>query len=481
MEPNTGWRYRIVSVFGTSVLVVLSIVLANHPVTQRAFTMVPLLDRLGPTVLTNGSLLMAVLTALPVILVSLMVLFKPRPRRILDTISLTLRRVLRAALALAAIGYFDYTYRLPRTTLVVMTGLLCLTLPAWFVFIRRRPETTTERAVLVGDDPETMGEILDTCDLPVVGYVAPVIRYNTGTERTSRVEFADGGTHLRTRLDEIEYLGGLSRLDECLIERDIDTAILAFERSDRAEFFGALATCYTHGVTAKVHRKHADSVLTTETSVGELIDTDLEPWDWQDRAIKRLFDIGFAFAGLVVLLPVILVIVVGIKLDDGGPLLYGQERTAEFGETFLVYKFRSMVPDAEAGTGAKLSEEDEGGVDSRVTRVGRLLRKTHMDEIPQLWSILAGSMSVVGPRPERPELDDDIETNLLAWRRRWFVKPGLTGLAQINEVTGYEPERKLQYDVKYINEQSFWFDCQIVVRQVWLVLTDLLRTVDPRD
>ncbi|GAA0461369.1 sugar transferase [Halococcus dombrowskii] len=479
MDPNTGWRYRVASSFGASVLVVCAIAVANYPFVQRLVTTIPLLDRLPVTVLSGGALVVAMATALAVLAAALLTLFKPHPRRILDTISLTLRRLFMGALALAAIGYFDYTYRLPRTTLVVTTLLLSVALPAWFVAIRRRPEPTAERAVLVGDDPDAMGELLATTDLPIVGYIAPAIRYDADRNRPS-MGVADGGQALDGRLDEIDHLGGLSRLDDLLIEHDIDTAVLAFERSDRAAFFGALATCYNHGVTAKVHRKHADSVLTSGTGVGELIDTELVPWDWQDRIIKRGFDIAFALAGLVALSPIIIAIAAAIKLDDGGPLFYGQERTAEFGETFQVYKFRSMIPDAEAATGAKLSEEDAGGVDPRVTRIGRLLRRTHLDEIPQLWSIFAGDMSVVGPRPERPELDDDIETNLIEWRRRWFVKPGLTGLAQINEVTGYDPERKLQYDVKYINERSFWFDLQIVVRQVWLVLSDLAETVSSR-
>jgi lipopolysaccharide/colanic/teichoic acid biosynthesis glycosyltransferase len=479
MDLNTGWRYRVASSLGASVLVVCSIAVANHPLVQGLLTTIPPFDRLSPTVFTNGRLLVAMVTALVVLFAALLALFKPHPRRILDTMSLALRRVLAGALALAAIGYFDYTYRLPRTTLVLTTVFLSLVLPAWFVAIRRRPEPTAERAVLVGDDPEAMDGLLATTDLPVVGYIAPAIRHDAGRTR-SAMGVADGGQQVRGRLDDSEHLGDLSQLDELLVEHDIDTAVLAFERSDRATFFGALATCCSHGVTAKVHRKHADSVLTSGPGVGELIDTELVPWDWQDRAIKRGFDVAFALAGLVALSPVILVIVVAIKLDDGGPLFYGQERTAEFGETFRVYKFRSMIPDAEAATGATLSEEDAGGVDVRVTRVGRLLRRTHLDEIPQLWSILAGDMSVVGPRPERPELDDDIETNLIEWRRRWFVKPGLTGLAQIHEVTGYDPERKLQYDVKYINEQSFWFDLQIVVRQVWLVLSDLFETASAR-
>jgi lipopolysaccharide/colanic/teichoic acid biosynthesis glycosyltransferase len=137
-------------------------------------------------------------------------------------------------------------------------------------------------------------------------------------------------------------------------------------------------------------------------------------------------------------------------------MLYSQERTAAFGDTFTVAKFRSMVPNAEEKSGAKLSEEDDGEVDPRVTRVGRVLRQTHLDEFPQLWSILLGDMSVVGPRPERPGLDQDMEMTAAEWRNRWFVKPGLTGLAQIHGATGFDPEEKLRYDVEYIRKQGFW-------------------------
>jgi len=162
-------------------------------------------------------------------------------------------------------------------------------------------------------------------------------------------------------------------------------------------------------------------------------------------------------------------------------VFYTQARTAAYGDTFDVYKFRSMITDAEAETGAKISEEDAGEVDPRVTRVGYILRKTHMDEIPQLWAILKGDMSVVGPRPERPEIDSDIQMDGTDWSKRWFIKPGLTGVAQINGATGHEPEQKLRYDIKYIREQSFWGDIQIVLRQIWMVITDTLLVMAGRD
>jgi lipopolysaccharide/colanic/teichoic acid biosynthesis glycosyltransferase len=282
----------------------------------------------------------------------------------------------------------------------------------------------------------------------------------------------DGGV-AKSPLSALQRLGGLSTVESVLRKHDIDTVLLGFDQPDREEFFGALSTCYELGVRAMVHRDQADSVLVADAAGGELVDTDLSPLDWQDYVIKRLFDISFAVLGLLLLSPVILCIVVLVKLDSPGPVLYTQRRTAEFGETFRIFKFRSMVPEAEADSGATLSAEDAGGRDPRVTRVGRVLRLTHLDEIPQLWSVLRGDMSVVGPRPERPELDADIETNVNEWRSRWFVKPGLTGLAQINDVTGYDPERKLRYDIEYIRNQSLWYDLQIVIRQIYEVFMDV--------
>jgi len=475
----SGWRYRAASVFGTAMLVAFAVILANVARVQAAFARVPYFGRPAPELLSTGELLFALATTLVVILGSMWPLFKPRPRRILDAILLTQKRVLLAMVALAALGYFNYTYRLPRTTLMLTTATLFVTLPALVVAIRRRPRARAG-AMLVGDDPEAMAATLDACDRPVLGTVTPP----TFTDREFAGAGSDTANPIDRRLADLPSLGGFARLDDVFVENDVDTALLAFRETDREEFFGTLEACYDHGVSAMVHRDHADHVLTSETTASELLAVDLEPWDWQEYVVKRAFDIAFATAALVVLAPVFTLIAVAIKLDSPGPVLYGQERTAAFGETFTVYKFRSMVPDAEAETGAKLSEEDEGGVDPRVTRVGRVLRQTHLDEIPQLWSILTGEMSVVGPRPERPKLDSDMERGAGQWRRRWFVRPGLTGLAQIRGATGHEPETKLRNDVEYIRRQSLWFDLKIVIRQLWQVGVDctaVLRLTRERD
>ncbi|MFC7228005.1 sugar transferase [Salinirubellus salinus] len=464
---RTGWQYRLAAGGGAIVLTTLAVLIAANGTVQSIVRLVPVLGRLPLEPSTGRLLFLETATAVAVMFVTFIPLFKSRPRRLLDTATLSQQRVLLAMVALAAIGYFDYTFALPRLTLVLTTAILLVAMPGWFMLIRTRPSGSADRVLIVGDDPETIAEIHEVTDVPVLGYVSPPITY------TSRgildIEATDGGTP--EALSHLTNLGGLSRLDEVLVQYDIDTAVLAFSHPDRAEFFGALDSCYEHGVTAKVHRDHADAVLTTGFGEDELVDIDLEPWDPVDHVLKRAFDIAFAGVALLILSPVILVIAFAVKLEDGGSVLYRQERTASFGDTFTVAKFRSMIENAEEN-GAKLSEEDRGGVDPRVTRVGRVIRATHLDEIPQLWSILVGDMSVVGPRPERPELDWKMEDGASKWRSRWFVKPGLTGLAQIQGATGHDPEKKLRYDVEYIRRQNFWFDVKIVIRQVYMVVQD---------
>jgi lipopolysaccharide/colanic/teichoic acid biosynthesis glycosyltransferase len=157
----------------------------------------------------------------------------------------------------------------------------------------------------------------------------------------------------------------------------------------------------------------------------------------------------------------------------GGPLLYAQERTAVSGETFQLYKFRTMSP--ERGSAEPVNDSDN----DRITELGRVLKRTHLDEIPQLWSILVGDMSVVGPRAVWTEGETLLKTEVESWRQRWFVKPGLTGLAQINDVNSSDPLKKLRYDLQYVRRQSFRLEIKIVIRQFWNVGTELVTALRP--
>ncbi|KDE59891.1 exopolysaccharide biosynthesis polyprenyl glycosylphosphotransferase [Halostagnicola sp. A56] len=488
----TGWRYRLVSAAGVVGVTTLSVLIANHPAVQQQFTTyVPLFNRLDVHTLSGGMLLWAVGLCSIVMVGCLLPLYKPRPRRVLDTVFLAQKRVVTGGLAIAAFGFFKWSHRLPRATLVMVVGLLSVSIPAWFVRMRRRPANDSGRTLLVGDDPEQIEQISVQLEGPILGYLCPTSALSSQLvaegDSTGIEAVPDGGSIPRDGLvlkydefTDLDRLGGLSRIEDVLVEYDVDTVVLAFRRADRAEFFGSLDACYEHGVDVKVHQEYTDSVLISDDQIGELVTVDLEPWDPIDHLFKRGFDVLFSLTALVALAPVIALIAVAIKLDSSGPVLYKQERTAVFGESFQVYKFRSMVQNAESETGAKISDEDAGGVDPRVTRVGKILRKTHLDEIPQLWAILASDMSVVGPRPERPELDSEIQSDGVDWSKRWFVKPGLTGLAQVNDITGHEAESKLRYDLEYVRRQSFRFDLKIVIRQIWKVLSDVREFVASR-
>ena len=174
-------------------------------------------------------------------------------------------------------------------------------------------------------------------------------------------------------------------------------------------------------------------------------------------AIKRLADIVLGGVALALSLPFWIWAVTLILLRDGWPVLYSQTRVGRGGRIFTLYKFRSMIKDAEKHSGAVLSDQD----DPRVTSIGRLMRKTAVDEIPQLISIFRGDMSWVGPRPERPEFVRQFLRDIPDYGRRYEVKPGLTGLAQVCGHYLSAPEEKLVYDLEYLRRRSLWLDLRI--------------------
>lgn len=188
------------------------------------------------------------------------------------------------------------------------------------------------------------------------------------------------------------------------------------------------------------------------------------------RAVKRAFDLLSGIAGLGILALLHPFIAAAIVLDSGRPVFYSQPRLGRGGRLFRILKYRSMI------TGAELEGEEVWAApdDPRVTRVGRLLRLTRLDELPQFLNVVRGEMSVVGPRPERPQLVDRLASEIPLYRARLAVKPGLTGWAQIN--FGYantidEAARKLQYDLYYIKRNSLWLDVLVLLRTIRVVLS----------
>ena len=182
--------------------------------------------------------------------------------------------------------------------------------------------------------------------------------------------------------------------------------------------------------------------------------------------LKRLSDILVSLLVATLGLLPMLIIALCIKIDSRGPVIFKQERLGKDGKSFIMYKFRSMRVDAEAD-GPKWAEKE----DDRCTKVGALLRKTRLDELPQFWNILKGEMSLVGPRPERPFFYDEFETYIHGFRNRLVVRPGLTGWAQVSGGYDLKPEEKIVYDMEYIANMSVRMDLRCMVRTLRLVFT----------
>ena len=177
-------------------------------------------------------------------------------------------------------------------------------------------------------------------------------------------------------------------------------------------------------------------------------------------ALKRIVDIFGSLVGLVILLPLMIIIAILIKLTSEGPVIFKQERLGKNGRVFKIYKFRTMVVNAEnIGDGLTVKSES----DSRITKVGRILRKTSLDELPQLFNVLVGHMSLVGPRPEIPDV---VKFYPEEYKQRLLVLPGITGLAQISGRGEIELGKTIYYDLTYIKNFSILYDIKILFKTV---------------
>lgn len=188
------------------------------------------------------------------------------------------------------------------------------------------------------------------------------------------------------------------------------------------------------------------------------------------KRFKRCLDVSLSIAGLTVSSPLILFAAILIKMNSKGPVIYRQNRVGKDGGIFEIYKLRTMRLDAEDQTGAVWAKEN----DPRITSVGRILRKCHIDEIPQLFNVLRGEMSIVGPRPERPELVRDIKELVIDYEKRLQVKPGITGLAQVwhkYDETIEDVKKKIKYDILYIKRMCLLVDLRILANTCVVVFT----------
>jgi len=268
-------------------------------------------------------------------------------------------------------------------------------------------------------------------------------------------------------LDKIITPGELERLPESLAGAD---GVLVSPSLSREEKAVTLEVCLDAGKEVFVVPDMYDILLSRgrltsirDLPVVQVQDMGLNPLQ---ACIKRGFDFGVALTGLIALWPLFIICAVAVKVSSPGPVIYKQKRVGLLGKNFYMYKFRTMVDGAEKHTGPVLS----GGNDPRVTKVGYYMRGTRLDELPQLFNILRGDMSLVGPRPERPFFSTQYVDIIPDYARRYLVRPGLTGLAQIYGKYSTNPEDKLRYDLYYIRNYSFFLDLKIILRTLPIFL-----------
>ncbi|HEY9506496.1 MAG TPA: TIGR03013 family XrtA/PEP-CTERM system glycosyltransferase [Gemmatimonadales bacterium] len=288
------------------------------------------------------------------------------------------------------------------------------------------------------------------------------------------IGFLDDTPEAADMVPEGHVLLGKTQDLDVLVEETRPNIVVIAQIDRRGHFpTKALLECRLRGIRVEdwpsFYEKATGKILVTAVRPSWLIFSDGFVKTPRTEIIKRLFDITVSLAGLLLSLPLMIVAAAAVKLESRGPILYRQPRLGQNGCVFILNKFRSMRQDAEKETGPVWTTQK----DTRITRVGALLRRTRLDELPQLFNVLVGDMSFIGPRPERPEFVSELQKQIPYYMERLAVKPGITGWAQVRYRYGSTVEdavEKLQYDLYYIKNLSLFLDLLIVLNTVQVVL-----------
>ncbi len=366
-----------------------------------------------------------------------------------------------SGLMIAAIGFAVPSLRLGRSAFLQITILTTLGLMVWRVTLLRAwsKQQMAARVLVLGTGPvgRLITELEDTSARPyrIIGFL----------------DDSPAGADMLP--EKHALLGKIQDLDVLVEETRPDIVVVA--QVDRRGCFPtkALLECRLRGIRVEdwptFYEKATGKILVSAVRPSWLIFSDGFVKTPRTEIVKRLFDITVSLSGLVLSLPVMILVAMAVKLESAGPILYRQPRLGRNGCVFILNKFRSMRQDAEKETGPVWTKAR----DPRITRVGAFLRRTRLDELPQLLNVLVGHMSFIGPRPERPEFVEELQKKIPYYMERLAVKPGITGWAQIRYTYGASIEdtvEKLQYDLYYIKNLSLFLDLLILLNTVQVVL-----------
>jgi len=281
------------------------------------------------------------------------------------------------------------------------------------------------------------------------------------------------GSQVNKSYKNISVVGSIHNLESILESYQIKNVIISLGRHEEEIILEVISRCEGNNIEIKIVPDLYD-IISGQAKISQLysfplIDVmpELMP-EWEKR-IKRLMDIVLSFILIVVTSPATIITAIIIKVDSKGPVFFRQERAGMNGKVFKMVKFRTMITDAEKHTGPVWSSKD----DPRITKIGKLIRKVRLDEIPQVFNVLKGDMSFVGPRPERPFFVEKLSQEIPLYKRRLKVRPGITGWAQVKHKYDESIEDvkvKLRYDLFYIENMSLRMDFKIIFRTIFVVL-----------
>ena len=355
------------------------------------------------------------------------------------------------SIAIVALSFYLRTLPFPRTVFPISWAFNILLISTWhtYLFYQRQKRLPPKRFLVVGGSPKGEEIVKEIKNLPF--------------PRSKVVGLLGGDDKNKGSLDS-------PSLRRALRQKKASDVIIAdpdvFHHKTLDMVFAAGAEDATVWLVPGLYEVMLGKVELTHLGDIPLVKLRSEPLKEREKVIKRLVDLIFSILVLIFSAPLMLLLALIIKLESKGPILYRQKRVGLKGKIYEVYKFRSMLENAEAETGPILARQN----DERVTRVGGFLRKFHLDELPQFLNILKGEMSLVGPRPERPAFVKEFNREIRGYSRRFGVKPGITGLAQLYGRYETSAEKKLKYDLAYINNWSLGLHLRILFLSLEIIL-----------
>ena len=384
-------------------------------------------------------------------------LYEDREATSFDICYLVLKAVTIGSIVIMALSFYLRPFPFSRTVFIVSWMFNVLLISCWHNYLHyiRRKKRPAKKFLIIGSKE------------------SQCLTAEAGKHSTRQFEILDLESNVdkKKKDSELDSQETMEKLKTALNKGNLDGVIVANPRFSPEKILGIVFCCQEEGVDVWMVPGLYEVVMGKQEidHLGNipLIKITNGPFVGRDKTIKMAEDFFFSLLIFLLCSPLMLLVSLAIRLESPGPVLYRQKRVSRKGRIYEVYKFRSMVENAEAETGPVLANKGDG----RVTRVGSWLRKIHLDELPQFFNILKGEMSLVGPRPERPEFVEEFRRTIPGYSRRFAINPGITGLAQLYGGYDTPAETKLKYDLVYINNWSLGLDLKIFFMSMEIILT----------